>query len=243
MKKILIFAFVMILLIVSVFAASSAAGTSVGGVGSEVSGFINDFVKKRGIDNNSVKDIKKVDFNSLPKDVNIKNVGDSNLAIYQVDYNNGSETNQVYVISYSVEQLRSQGDLIVAQDNRAFLDFGHSGVMGETGFLETSVGVETSQAKGYVMPRDGSITAVSTNLEVVQANTGQIEIVVLKNGNSVSFGNTLSTEFIGVKKDYDVQSKDTVTFRAGDVISVLAKKTGEVSWRDVITEIEITTTS
>ncbi|MCX6749607.1 MAG: hypothetical protein NTW17_02585, partial [Candidatus Pacearchaeota archaeon] len=200
-----------------------------------------DFVSKRGIDAQDVQGVQQVDFNALPKEVNIENIDNSNLAIYEINYTDGNQQKKVYMITYSVEQLRAQGDLIVAHDNRNFLDFGHSGIMKETGFLETATGVETSGAKGYVMVRDGSITAISTNLEIMQSNSGQIDIVVLKNGQAISFGNTISTDSIGVKKDYDVQSNDIVSFKAGDVISVLVNKNGEVAWNDVITMVEITT--
>ena len=237
MKKVL---FLGVLLAVLLFVGVFAAVTNES-VGEEVSTFVQDFVSKRGIAPENVKGVSQVDFNALPKEVNIENVGDSNLAIYQVDYSENNQDKKVFVITYSVEKLLSQGDIIVAQDKRNFLDFGFSGVMSETGFLETSTGVETSEAKGYVMVRDGSITAVSTNLEIIQSNPGQIEIVVLKNGEPISFGNTISTDSLGVKKDYDVQARETVNFQAGDVISVVAKKTGEVSWRDVITIVEITT--
>lgn len=236
MKKIFFGVLLAVLLVMGVFAASSEQG-----VGEEVSDFVDSFVKKRGIQSESIKSITPVDFNALPKEVNIENVGDTNLAIYQIDYEQNGKTDQIYVVTYSVEKLKAQGDLIIAQDKRNFLDFGHPGVMGETGFLETSTGVETSQAKGYVMVRDGSITAVSTNLEIVQSNPGQIEIIVLKNGQAVSFGNTFSTDALGIKKDYDVQARDIVNFRAGDVVSVVAKKSGDVAWRDVITIVEITT--
>ncbi|MFH1710955.1 MAG: hypothetical protein ABH840_01460 [Nanoarchaeota archaeon] len=238
MKKILIFSVLVILLIVGVFAASSVAGSD---VGEEVSDFVDGFVSKRGIAPENINEIKQVDFNALPKEINIENVEDTNLAIYQVDYSENNQDKKVFVIAYSVEELKAQGDLIVASSKRNFLDFGHSGVMGNSGFLETSAGVETSVAKGYIMPRDGSITAISTNLEVIQSNQGQIEIIVLKNGQPISFGNTLSTESLGVKKDYDVQARDIVDFAAGDVLSVFAQKTGSVSWQDVITIVEITT--
>lgn len=210
-------------------------------ISEKVSGFVEGFVKEQGIDPENIDGIREVDFNSLPKEVNIENVNDANLAIYEINYSNNQENKQVYVITYSVEQLRSQGDLIVAQDKRNFLDFGFSGVMSEPKFLQTSAGVETSSYKGYIMPRDGSITAISTNLEIIQANTGQIEIIVLKNGQPISFGNTFITDDLGIKKDYDIQSKGVVEFQAGDVISVFVQKTGDVSWRDVITLIEITT--
>jgi hypothetical protein len=214
-----------------------------GDLGEKVSGYVQEFASKRGIDPGNIEGVRQVDFESLPKEVNIKNVGDNNLAIYEVNYSENNKDKNLYVITYSVDKLRAQGDLIVASDKRNFLDFGNSKVMTELGFLQTSAGVETSEAKGYVMVRDGSITAISTNLEVIQANPGMIEIVLLKNGQAISFGNTFSTDSLGVKKDHDVQAKDVVDFEAGDVISVLVKKSGDVSWRDVITLVEITTTN
>ena len=141
MKKILLGILLAVLLLVGVFAAVTNES-----VGEEVSTFVQDFVSKRGIAPENVKGVSQVDFNALPKEVNIENVGDSNLAIYQVDYSENNQDKKVFVITYSVEKLLSQGDIIVAQDKRNFLDFGFSGVMSETGFLETSTGVETSEA-------------------------------------------------------------------------------------------------
>jgi len=237
-------------IVVGILVISAQTGQSVsdvlnkiapGNISSTVSGYVQDFVTKKGIEPGNIQNVSQVDFNALPKEVNIKNVGNNNLAIYQVNYSQNNQNKQVFVVTYSVEKLRSQGDLIVSSDKRNFLDFGHSGVMSNSGFLETSAGVETSASKGYVMVRDGSITAISTNLEVIQGNPGEVDIVILKNGQPISFGNALSADKIGVKKGYDVQEKDTVNFKAGDVISVLAKKTGDVAWRDVITMVEITT--
>mgnify|MGYP001574489247 FL=1 len=242
MKKI-VFGIIIFVLVLAIGALAISAQTNLDAseLGGKVSGYVQDFVSKRGVGPEDISGIRQVDFNALPKEVNIENVGDTNLAIYEVNYSENNQNKKVYVITYSVEKLRSQGDLIVAQDKRNFLDFGFSGVMKDTGFLETSTGVETSEAKGYVMVRDGSITAVSTNLEIIQSNAGQIEIIVLKNGEPISFGNTISTDSLGVKKDYDVQAREIVGFQAGDVISVVARKTGDVAWRDVITIVEITT--
>ncbi len=208
----------------------------------EVSKFIEDFVDERGIKASEINDIKQVDFNALPKEVNIENVGDHNLAIYEVDYNNTKGPDKLYVVSYSLEQLRGQGDLIIAHDKREFLTFGHAGQMNSSGFINTAAGVETSLEKGYVMVRDGSITAISTNLEVLLEAENGIEIIVYKNGEPISFGNTLEST-VGVKKDYDVQSKGTVEFQAGDVISVYVKNDNGASWNDVTTLVEITSDS
>ncbi len=243
MKRILVFSVLAIVLLVSVF-ASSVVGSDIDGISEDVSDFVQDFVGKRGIAEEDITGVGQIDFNALPKEVNIKNVGDTNLAIYEVNYSEGNQEKKVFVVTYSLEQLQKQGDLIVAQDKRNFLNFGYSGVMKGTSFLETISGVETSEAKGYVLPRDGSITAVSTNLEVIQTNPGQegrIEIIVLKNGQPISFGNTLDAETLGIKKDYDTQSKNTAAFKAGDVISVLVKGQNNTAWRDVITLVEITT--
>jgi hypothetical protein len=214
-----------------------------GNVSASVEGFVGEFVEKRGIESSEITDIKQVDFETLPKEVNIEGVGDHNLAIYEIDYLD-EETNkeeQVFIISYAVEKLKAQGDIIIASDKRNFLNFGTSETMSSSGFLETATGVETSHAKGYLMMRSGSITALSTNLEIIQSNPGAIEIIVYKNGQPISFGNTLSGDSLGVEKDYDVQSKDVVRFEPGDVISAYVRADSGLAWRDVITLIEITT--
>ncbi|MFH1311394.1 MAG: hypothetical protein ABIH65_03255 [Nanoarchaeota archaeon] len=212
-------------------------------VSTQAQEYVLNFAEKRGIFPSEISFVKEVDFDALPKEVNIENVGDNNLAIYEVSYDNQGIEDKVYVVTYSVEKLSSQGDLIIAQDKRQFLNFGFSGMMNSSGFLKTATEVETNLEKGYVMVRDGSITAVSTNLEVLKSNPGDIEIIVYVNGNQVGFGNLLSTETAEVKKDYDVQSKGIVNFKAGDVISVYLKSNGEAVWGDVITILEITTTN
>ncbi|MEM3091455.1 MAG: hypothetical protein QXX55_01765 [Candidatus Pacearchaeota archaeon] len=214
-----------------------------GNLSKEVYEFVSNFAGKRGVLPSEILNISEVDFESLPKEVNIKNVQDTNLGIYQISYKKGNISDSVYVITYSTKKLAAQGDIIVAQDKRQFLNFGHSGTMLSSGFLKTATGVETSLDKGYVMVRDGSITAISTNLEVTENSLGDIEIIIYLNGKPIGFGNILSTDDIGVKKDYDVQSKGVVNFKAGDVISAYVRSNGNASWKDVITMVEITTTS
>lgn len=218
---------------------------SLNDVTQKTSDYVVDFVQKRGISPSEVSKVREVDFDSLPKDVNIQGVGDHNLAIYEISYDDKEKGTQenVYVVSYSTEKIRKQGDLIVAQDKRNFLNFGFSGEMPGSGFLKTASDVETSLEKGYVMMRKGSITAVSTNLDVASGTQGDIEVVVYVNGKEISFGNLLSTESPGVKKDYDVMSKGAVTFQPGDVISVELKGTSGAAWGDVNTLVEITTES
>ena len=214
-----------------------------GDVSESVEGFVGEFVEKRGISSSEITGIRQVDFDKLPEDINIGEVGDHNLVIYEIDFVDKltNQEDQLFVISYSVETLVSQGDIIIASDKRNFLNFGTSKTMSNSGFLETATGVETSHAKGYLMMRRGSITALSTNLEIIQSNPGAIEIIVYKNGQPINFGNTLSGSSLGVEKDYDVQSKGVVRFEPGDVISAYIKADDGLAWRDAITLIEITT--
>ncbi len=218
--------------------------TSSGNVPDKIYDYVSNFAKKRDVLPSEISFIKEVDFDSLPKSVHIENVGEHNLAIYEISYNENNKEDQIYVVTYSVEELKEQGDLIIAHDKRQFLNFGFAGEMDKSGFLKTSTEVETSFEKGYVMVRDGSITAVSTNLEVFENNPGEIEIIVYKNGEQIGFGNIFSTASPGIKKDHNIQARDIVTFNAGDVISVYLKANNpDVVWGDVINMIEITTTN
>lgn len=221
-----------------------AESVSVGNISTQIYEYISNFVQKRDILPSEISFVREVDFESLPKAVQIENVGEHNLAIYEISYKEEGKEDQIYVITYSVEELKKQGDLIVAHDKRQFLNFGFAGMMDKSGFLKTATEVETSLEKGYVMVRDGSITAISTNLEVFESNPGEIELIIYRNGEPVGFGNIFSAESLGVKKDYNVQSSGVVTFKAGDVISVYLKASGtDIVFGDVITMIEITTTS
>lgn len=208
-------------------------------ISSEVEEYVGNFVEKKGIQEESISQVSKVDFEDLPKEVNIENVDDTNLAIYEVDYEDEGEEQKIFVITYSVEELKEQGDLIIAQDKRQFLNFGFSGEMDNSGFLETATGVEGSLEQGYVMMRGGSITGISTNLEITEG-MGQIDVILYKNGDQIGFGNALTGEF-GIKQDYDIQSNDVVTFEPGDVISVYVTSDEDMVWKDVITLVEITT--
>lgn len=152
------------------------------------------------------------------------------------------EEKPVFAIMYSSEETKVVNEETVIQDKRQFLNFGFSGEMSESGFLKTSTGVGGDLNKGYVMMRAGSITGISTNLNVLKkSNLGQIEIIIYKNEKAIGFGNILNSVSLGMKKDYDLQSKDTVIFEPGDIISIYVKSQGDIFWKDVTTMIEITT--
>ena len=123
--------------------------------------------------------------------------------------------------------------------------------MKKSGFLNMASGVEGSLEKGYVMMRSGSITGISTNLEVevikgekkspaVNLTGEMVDVVIYKNGEEVGFRNSLGVDSPGVVIDYDSQSKKIVSFDAGDVVSVYLKSTDGVVISDVTTMLEVT---
>lgn len=193
---------------------------------------VKNFMKEKGIE---VKNITEVDFGDLPEEINIEKMDNTNIVIYEVDYG----AKPLFVITSSDKEF--QKDVPTACDARALLSFGFNGKIGNSSFLNTASGIGGSLEKGYVMMRKGSITSISTNLEIVKNDEGYIDIIIYKNGELVRFGNTIDASSEGIKKDYDVQSKDIVIFEPGDTISVQVKIQGKVMLKDIITIVEITT--
>lgn len=182
----------------------------------------------------SAEESIKEDLEKIGK--NVKNITKKDDGFYEVDI---GEDKPVFAITYSVQKASIEKKYF-----KSFLNFGFNGKMNKSGFLQTSKGIESTLNKGYVMMNDGSITGISTNLEVLDSkDLGQIEIVIYKNEEQIGFRNALSAKFSGIKKDYDIQSENMVVFEPGDIISVYAKANDEIIWKDVITMVEITFTN
>lgn len=193
---------------------------------------VNEVVKEKGMNTAEIKSVNSVNYSDLPKEIEIENIDKTNLEIYEV----AVAEEKMFVLTFGGEQI----DKPVEVEQKQFLSFGYSGEI-QTGFLQSSSGVTMSKDRGYVMMRGGSITGMSTNLEVLDAiNEGRIEIVIYKNGEAINFGNEVSASSSGVQKDYDVQSSGVVTYEAGETISVYIDG-DEALVKDVITMIEIST--
>ncbi len=191
---------------------------------------------EKGVVVEELNNVTQVNFNDLPPEINIDDFGDTDLAIYKVDIKNGKP---LFVITPG-EKFQETFTKSISTYSRTFLDFGFNGEMNESGFLKTSTGVGGLN-KGYVMMNKGSITGISTNLEVLNSkDSGRVEIIIYKNEEQIGFGNFLNAASSGIKKDYDTQSDNIVMFEAGDVISVYAKAQKDVIWSDVTTMIEVT---
>jgi len=238
MKKNVFMRRIFVILVFGILLTASGVFAESFDLSDDIKEIIEDFVEQKGIEEENITSIEQVDFNDLPDAIEIENIDDTNLAIYEVDYE-GSER-PVYVITVSDDVFKARSPPSEVQEV-LLLNFGFDGVMKQSDFLETATGVGGSLEKGYVMIREGSITGISTNLEVINGS-GQVEIIIYRNGENVQFGNTFVVNSSEVMKDYDVESEDTVKFEAGDVISVYAKAQGNVVWKDVITIVEITVT-
>lgn len=228
MKKIFVF------LIVGMFilAAGGVFAADLGG--DSVDDVVKKVVEKKGYDPSQVKGVKKVDFKKLPNQVKVENVDDTNLAMYEVDY---GEEQPVYILTVSEEAFEATVEDIVT--SKMLINFGHPGEISDSTFLRTTSGVETDYEKGYVMMRDGSITGMSTNIDVLETQYGEVDLIIFINGEEVGFRNSINADTVGIKSDYDVQSENVLTFEAGDVISVYAQVDGSILAQDVITMIEI----
>ena len=228
-KLYIILAVVLVLLMASGVLAQSI------GLSDDVKNIINSVVEKQGIDKNDIKSVEQVGFDALPPQVDLKNIDTTNLAVYQVDYGGDRP---VYVITATGETIKASVPKTFSY--KMLLNFGANGQVSAPTFLNTANGVEGNLEKGYVMVRDGSITGLSTNLEVLSGQ-GSIEIMVYVNGQPIGFRNTIYADSTGVKKDYDTQSFGIVNFKKGDVISAYVKTDGDIAFKDVINLIEIST--
>jgi hypothetical protein len=206
--------------------------------------YVQNFINKSGISPENILQIEEADYENFSSGINIQNLNSQNFAIYEISFlDNSGEEKNVFVLSYSSENLVSPEESSVSSSNRQFLNFGYEGIKNSSTFLKTSTGIQTGSLKGYVMTRSGSITGLSTNLESLTNSSGTIEIIVYKNGEEVGFRNVINSNSVGSKKDYDIQAIGNLDFDAGDLISVYLLLVGEeeIVWKDVITLLEITT--
>lgn len=208
----------------------------------EISKETEDFIKKlenqKGISETEIENITEVDFTNLPDEINLENIDNTNLALYEVKLKNDKP---IFLITFSgktIEKISSPQTQVYY--STSLLNFGENEETTGSAFLKTPLGVQSSLDKGYVMLREGSITGISTNLEIVNGE-GELQIIIYKNGKEIGFRNSIDVSSNGVKKDYDIQSREIVEFDRGDTISVqiVSKNSANITWKEVITIVEI----
>jgi len=228
-KGVIIFLSLVLLVSASVFAEVVTEGA----VSKEVSDYVGSFVEKGGIEKGEIKDIKKIDQDDLPDEVEIKQIDKNNVGIYEVNYTEGEELKNIFVVTYSTNEFKPAQ---VISKNIQYLNFGYSGMAIGSSYLNSATGVGSGPDLGYVMMRPGSITGISTSLTLEK---GRVDIRIYKNGIDTGFGNLVSSDDER-KIDYDLQSEDVVVYEPGDVIAVYVETIGGASWGDVVTIFETT---
>ena len=228
-----------VLVILFIFSAGVLAQevTKEGLTQEEVDNFITEFVEDTNfIDEGKVENINEVDQSDLPEDIQVQDIDENNLGIYEVNFTDDlGEKKKVFVVTYATNEFKKKEVSITK--NVQYLYFGISDEMDESSYLETSSGVKTGKQIGYVMLRSGSITGISTSLEV--SGAGKLLVKVYKNGEDTGFHNLITTE--GKSNiDFDLQSEDILNYQPGDIISVYVQQFGTVDWNNVVTSVETT---
>ena len=124
-----------------VFIASGVVAESVG-LSSSAQKVVEDILSNKGINPDDVESVEEVTFDNLPSQIDVENIDDTNLVVYEVK---PLEGNSFFVVTASDRNIKQQK--AVAGIARYVMDFGYNGAMAGDGFLRTAVGVETALKK------------------------------------------------------------------------------------------------
>ncbi len=233
MKKEVLLSFLVILLVLS---AGVLAQEISNNLDIDTEKFVKKFVEGSEIaKNGKVESVNSVNQSELPDDLEIKEINENNLGIYEVNFTDEvGFSKKVFVVTFATNDFKKQE---APMKNVQNLYFGLSTESSQSDYLETSTGVKTGEQIGYVMLREGSITGISSSLEL--SGKGKILISVYKNGVDTGFYNLIDSDGKNAI-DFDLQSENVVTYNPGDIISVYVQKSGSVSWKSVVTTVETT---
>jgi len=234
MKKEAIIALGLIILIAGAF-AQTVSQEETEQVTKEISSYIKSFVEKEGIKESQIINISQVDINNLPDEIEIKKIESNNIGLYKINYAESNISKKIFLVAYSTNELKEKTDYFV-KNIQSFV-FGYSKESSSSAYLEIT-GVQSSEKIGYVMMHSGSITGISTSLEITEG-TGKLFIEVYKNGKDTGFGNIISPADLN-KIDYALQSEDIITYEPGDIITVYIHNTGDIAWKNAVVNIEAT---
>jgi uncharacterized protein YxeA len=226
MKKIaLVLPLVMLLILTGGVIAETA-------LSEEIQQFVKEIQKSKEINESEITSVKQVDFNEEKEQIKFENIDDTNLALYELEIK--GKDKPIYMITISDQQLRKT---IEKYTNRMLLSFGKKDLQ-ESSFMETATGIMSSEEKGYVMIRDGSVTGISTNIEIIEGQ-GEIEIILYKNGKPTGFKNQFNEK--GIQSDYDLQSEGIIEFQKGDIISLRVNNKDFINIKDINSLLEVMT--
>lgn len=202
----------------------------------EVTDYVKAFVDKGGIKNDQIKDIKEINQSSLPNEVDIKEINENNVGIYEVNYTQDNQSKKVFIVTYTTNEFKKTSQKEIR--NIQYLNFGFSGILTKSSYLDTATGVQSGNDNGYVMMHSGSITGISTSIKSFEGD-GKIYVKIYKNGEDTGFSNII----YGTDKkkiDYDLQSEGIITYKSGDIISMFVETSGNIKLNNIISIVETT---
>ena len=188
--------------------------------------------KVENVTGKKVENITKLNSEELKQKLNAIEIKNNSVGVFEVKVQNSKP---LFAITASTANpaITTQTSYSVS-----LLTFGVPGEINDSSFMATSAGSLTSADTGYVMLGNGSITGISTSLETTNGK-GTLQVVIMKNGVPINFGNEIHVASNGAQKDYDIQSRDIVNFQSGDVISIYLKNDNGVVLRDATTLVQI----
>ncbi len=228
-------------------------------ISTKADAYISNFAEKKGIEIEKINRVEKVDLQNPPEEISIiGSVKNSNLAVYQIDFDDSGESKKVFVISYSSEGLKAglpqknvttSGEIPKTPPQRipTIFEF-KSDEMTQSEFLESIAGATGSIKSGYSMVADGNILVMRTNLEIYEESEGKIITITLyKNGNPTSIFNSFVVDpsdliiTSGARSyfTYTLESKGNVSFKKGDIISVYVTLSDGMNVKSITTSVNV----
>ena len=130
MKKILIIIGIgiILLMLTGVFAESPKSSD-------EFKEFMDKIKEQKEVSDDEILSITEISFNDLPNEIQVRDIADNNIALYQVEYDEGKPT----FILTAKGATEFQGPTYISADTRQLLHFGFNGEMNASGFLKEVV--------------------------------------------------------------------------------------------------------
>ncbi len=195
MRRIFIFSLIAFIFIFGIVSA---------GIASEEESYLNSLAKKQGVVD--VDNIIKLNSSVLPEYIEVGDIKDNNVGIYNLKYNDSGKERDLFVLTYSSFKMPSEP--------AGFYDsWQYSFGFGKGDVLESK----------YIVLDDGYITGLAS---VANMSGGEARVYIYKNGIALNFFNELSGS--GILMDYDFQSSGLISVNKGDLLEFYVDVNGGV---------------
>jgi len=126
--------------------------------------------------------------------------------------------------------LYADGDLVVVGEimgSRCCFDAGvNTASVSASQYMKFNNGAVFAVDRGYIMPRAGSITAVSASIDCSAYTSEETFEFEARINNSKVFSTTITVAKTGLNISYDTQARNTDAFSAGDLLTMYITKGG-----------------